>query len=173
MSGPKADRLKLLKACQMNLSPIFGLYPDEETPSGAARTGHSGDNAAGGDRSFGGRPPDVAGVESRRDRDRSARLLRDKPVFIADGHHRYETAINYRDGLTASGKLAGPDSPPNFVMMMFVGMSDPGLRILPTHRLVSGLTSLTKDRFDKRPRPALCPRTGRAGGGRSRAQHGT
>jgi uncharacterized protein (DUF1015 family) len=72
-------------------------------------------------------------------------LLRDKPVFIADGHHRYETAINYRDGLQAAGKLAGPDSPPNFVMMMFVGMSDPGLVILPTHRLVSGLTALTRE----------------------------
>jgi uncharacterized protein (DUF1015 family) len=77
------------------------------------------------------------------------RLLREKPIFIADGHHRYETAINYRDGLKAAGKLAGPDAPANFVMMMFVGMSDPGLVILPTHRLVSGLAPLTRDELTK------------------------
>ncbi|RPI85754.1 MAG: DUF1015 family protein, partial [Planctomycetaceae bacterium] len=62
---------------------------------------------------------------------------------IADGHHRYETAINYRDGLLKDGQLAGPDATPNFVMMHFVGMSDPGLVILPTHRLATGLKALT------------------------------
>jgi uncharacterized protein (DUF1015 family) len=84
-------------------------------------------------------------VSNRAAIDQARRLIREKPVFIADGHHRYETAINYRDGLQAAGKLDGADSPPNFVMMMFVGMSDPGLVILPTHRLVGGLTALTRD----------------------------
>ena len=62
-----------------------------------------------------------------------------RPIFIADGHHRYETGLRYRDDLAAAGQLTGPDDPANFCMMMLVGMSDPGLLILPTHRLVSGL----------------------------------
>jgi len=145
MSGPKADRLKLLEACQMNLSPIFGLYPDDDnavqapleqalpaiTPLEA--TDHLGVVHR------------LWPVSNHEIVEQVRGLLRDKPVFIADGHHRYETAINYRDGLVAAGKLAGPDSPPNFVMMMFVGMSDPGLVILPTHRLVSGLAALTTE----------------------------
>jgi uncharacterized protein (DUF1015 family) len=71
--------------------------------------------------------------------------MEDKNIFIADGHHRYETANNYRKELEATGRLSSPDSAPNFAMMMFVSMSDPGLAILPTHRLVSGLPNLTAD----------------------------
>jgi uncharacterized protein (DUF1015 family) len=144
LSGPKADRLKLLEACQTNLSPIFGLYPDDdnavqaplEQAIPAITPLEATDHLGVVHRLW--PVSDHATIEQVR------RLLRDKPIFIADGHHRYETAINYRDGLTAAGKLAGPDAPANFVMMMFVGMSDPGLVILPTHRLVSGLAPLTK-----------------------------
>ena len=143
MSGPKADRLKLLQATRTNLSPIFGLFPDAD---GAVQRPLEMDIAR--------RPPleavdhlgvrhrlwavtDHAAIQAVRD------LLHDRPVFIADGHHRYETAINYRDAIAAAGQLAGPEAPENFVMMHFVGMSDPGLVILPTHRLVTGLKGLT------------------------------
>jgi uncharacterized protein (DUF1015 family) len=71
--------------------------------------------------------------------------VRQAPVFIADGHHRYETALNYRNWLREQGRLTSDDSPANYVMMMFVGISDPGLAILPTHRLVSGLPDLTAE----------------------------
>jgi uncharacterized protein (DUF1015 family) len=145
LSGPKADRLKLLDACRMNLSPIFGLYPDEgnkvQAPLEEAITAITPLEAT-----------DDLGVVHRMWPvsnhsvvDRVRQLLRDKPIFIADGHHRYETAINYRDAQSSAGKLAGPEAPPNFVMMMFVGMSDPGLVILPTHRLVGGIKALSKD----------------------------
>jgi uncharacterized protein (DUF1015 family) len=69
--------------------------------------------------------------------------MRDKPVFIADGHHRYETALNYRRELQAAGLLTDDNAAPNFVLMHCVGMQDPGLQILPTHRLVSGLPTIT------------------------------
>ncbi|MGQ0633391.1 MAG: DUF1015 domain-containing protein [Planctomycetaceae bacterium] len=148
MSGPKADRLKLLQACQMNLSPVFGLYPDRDNTAQAPLEDVV--RAA---------PPleahDHLGVihrlwpvTNREAIDQVRRLLADKPVFIADGHHRYETAINYRDGLVAAGKPVGPDAPANFALMMFVGMSDPGLIILPTHRLVSGLAATTADQIE-------------------------
>ncbi|MFN0056039.1 MAG: DUF1015 domain-containing protein [Planctomycetales bacterium] len=148
MSGPKADRLKLLQACQMNLSPVFGLYPDRDNAVQAPL-----------EQAILGITPIVAtdhlGVVHRlwpvsrhAPLDQVRRLMWDKPVFIADGHHRYETAINYRDGLQAAGTLGGSEAPANFALMMFVGMSDPGLIILPTHRLVGNLPDLTRPQLE-------------------------
>ena len=145
LSGPKADRLKLLQATKTNLSPIFGLYPDADNAALAplekavlALTPIVATDHLGVVHKF-WVVTDKALIQQVRT------LLADKPIFIADGHHRYETGINYRDSLAAAGKLSGPDDPANFVMMMFVGMSDPGLVIMPTHRLVSGLGDITAD----------------------------
>ena len=149
LSGPKADRLHLIRATKANLSPIFGLYPDETgsvqqilddtcltlTPSIA--TDHLGVIH----RTWVVTDHNVIG--------RVKAGLRDLPVFIADGHHRYETALNYRRELQASGKLSDDMGAPNFVMMMLVGMQDPGLQILPTHRLVAGLPDLTADQLQE------------------------
>ncbi len=145
LSGPKADRLALTKACKMNLSPVFGLYPDpdgdENEDLDAAIV--KGCHATRGDRPSGRGPPPVAGDErvgdQRGPRSDAGRL----PVFIADGHHRYETANTYRNWLKEQGQHRGESDPSNFVLMMLVGMSDPGLAILPTHRLVSGFPNLS------------------------------
>ena len=143
LAGPKADRLNLYRATGYNLSPIFGLYPDPENAVLAAV-----------ERGIKDRTPleatDHLGVVNRLwpVLDAEAHTLAtgriaDRPMFIADGHHRYETALAYRDELAAKGELSGPDDPANFCLMMLVSMSDPGLLILPTHRLVSGLPGLT------------------------------
>jgi uncharacterized protein (DUF1015 family) len=71
-----------------------------------------------------------------------AAVLASKPMFVADGHHRYETACNYRDELAKNGPLP-PDHPANFVLTQCVSMSDPGLIVLPTHRLFRGLPAHT------------------------------
>jgi uncharacterized protein (DUF1015 family) len=145
MSGPKADRLALLKACRMNLSPIFGLYPDANAAVQAPL-----------DQAIIGVTPlaavDHLGVvhklwpiSNHATISKVRELMRDKPIFIADGHHRYETANNYRDAIIAEKGPLAENAGENFVMMMCVGMSDPGLTILPTHRLVSGLPELTSD----------------------------
>lgn len=147
LSGPKLDRLMLIRATNTNLSPIFGLYPDE-----SANVQQALDDVCLA------LTPSVAtdhlGVIHRlwviKDHHVIGQVqagLQDKPVFIADGHHRYETALNYRRELQAAGKLANDMAGPNFVMMMFVGMQDPGLQILPTHRLVSGLPDITADQL--------------------------
>ena len=139
MSGPKADRLKLFQATQMNLSQVFGLYPDGDGTAQAKL-----------DAAVGRQPPrqatDHLGVVSKlwpvTDQQVVSAvtgMLADKPIFIADGHHRYETALRYLQDKQQSGEVTGPDHPANFVLMMLVGMSDPGLRVLPTHRLVSGI----------------------------------
>lgn len=148
LSGPKQDRLMLIRATNANLSPIFGLYPDE-----------TGDVQRALDDTCLTLTPNVAtdhlGVIHRlwvvKDHNIINRVkagLRDKPVFIADGHHRYETALNYRRELQAAGKLKNEMAAPNFVMMMLVGMQDPGLQILPTHRLIAGLPDLTADQIE-------------------------
>jgi uncharacterized protein (DUF1015 family) len=145
MPGPKADRLKLLHATGMNLSPIFGLYPDPEQ-----EIQRQLDDAVG--RALPVEAVDHLGVVSRlwplADLHRIAGIqsaLFPRPVFIADGHHRYETALKYRDEQRAAGEVRDDDAPANFVLMMLVGMSDPGLRILPTHRLISGLPDLNAE----------------------------
>jgi len=136
MSGPKQDRLLLTRACRANLSQVFGLYPDAE-----------GEVQTLLDAAVAGQPPleatDHLGVKSwmwpLTDESVAAKvagLMGPKPVFIADGHHRYETACNYRDEVAeANGGTLPSDHPANFVLMMLVGMSDPGLVVLPTHRL--------------------------------------
>jgi uncharacterized protein (DUF1015 family) len=143
MSGPKEDRLKLLRATAMNLSPVFSLYPDE-----AGEVQRMLDSAVG--RSLPLEATDHHGVVSRlwpvTDQQVTSAvtgMMGPKPIFIADGHHRYETALNYLQ----EQREVNSDSPANFILMNLVGMNDPGLLILPTHRLVSGLPGITADRL--------------------------
>jgi len=141
-SGPKADRLLLTKACRANLSQIFGLYPD---PSNAAQnlledsvrgqTPHTATDHLG----VVHRMWPVTNVRTIGD---AAAILDPLPMFVADGHHRYETACNYRDWLAEQGKLDA-EHPANFVLTQCVSMNDPGLLVLPTHRLFRGVQPLT------------------------------
>jgi uncharacterized protein (DUF1015 family) len=151
MSGPKADRLNLFRATAMNLSPVFGLYPDDQN---AVQT--ELDNAVR--RSLPLEATDHLGVVSRlwpvTDQHAISAvtgLMGPKPVFIADGHHRYETALTYLKERREAGEVRNDEAAANFVMMMLVGMSDPGLVILPTHRLVSGIRQVRADEL----RPVL------------------
>jgi len=133
-AGPKEDRLRLTRAVGANLSPVFGLYPDPEgaawaalAPTGppdAELTDHEGtvhrlwrvtDPAA------------LAGV---------AEAMRDRWILIADGHHRYETALAYRDERRAAAAGNGP-APYDRVLMGLTALDDPGLVVLPTHRVLN------------------------------------
>jgi len=78
--------------------------------------------------------------------------MRDKKLVIADGHHRYETALNFRNECrTAAGKV-DREAPYEFVMMTFVNMNDPGLLVLPTHRVVHSLKAFDVEQFEKASR---------------------
>lgn len=141
-AGAKADRLLLTKACKANLSQIFGLYPDPNNDAQnlleAAVAGKTPLTAT-----------DHLGVihrmwpvtDSKTINDAAA-IMSPKPMFIADGHHRYETACNYRDFLAEQGPLDS-EHPANFVLTQCVSMNDPGLLVLPTHRLFRGVPSIT------------------------------
>lgn len=141
-ASAKADRLKLTIACKANLSQIFGLYPDPTNEAQdlleaavADRTPHDAvDHLGVMHRMW---PiTDMATIS------RVSAIMGPKPVFIADGHHRYETACNYRDQLVAAGPLPA-EHPANFVLMQCISMDDPGLIVLPTHRLFRGVPPLT------------------------------
>lgn len=135
-ASAKADRLMLTTTTKTNLSQIFGLYPDPQNEV---------QNLL--DAAVANLPPleatDHLGVVHRlwvlTDTEVIAKvvnLMGDKPVFIADGHHRYETACNYRDQLAQMfGGTLAKDHPAQFVLSMFIAMDDPGLLVLPTHRL--------------------------------------
>jgi uncharacterized protein (DUF1015 family) len=66
--------------------------------------------------------------------------MNDKSIFIADGHHRYETALNYRQWIADRTPGFSPEHPANFIMMYLCGMEDPGLLILPAHRMVKAIS---------------------------------
>jgi uncharacterized protein (DUF1015 family) len=169
LAGPKADRLALFQATRFNLSPIFGLYADPE--AAVIRAVEAG---------LRDRTPleatDHLGVKNRlwpiddsRTHTLVQGLMAPRPIFIADGHHRYETGLKYREERAEAGTLAGPDDPANFCMMMLVGMSDPGLIILPTHRLVSGFQNLTAATLTERLAPEFEVQSKGTGPGAARA----
>ena len=133
-AGPKADRMRLLRACRTNLSPIFGLLAQPPSAIDPART-------AAAQRSPDVQVRDDTGVEHRlwllTDKAVTGALsaaLADEPVIIADGHHRYETALAYAEQCRAAGAVDA-DAPSNFVLMYLTSMRDPGLVVLPTHRV--------------------------------------
>src|SRR3954470_3998385 len=153
LSGPKADRLALFEATRYNLSPIFGLYPDLAADVLRAVEAGVRDRTPLEARDHLGVLNRLWPVLDQEAHTTVQGLMASKPIFIADGHHRYETGLKFRDDLAASGELGGPDDPAHFCMMMLVGMSDPGLLILPTHRLVSGFAGLTADALAERLAP--------------------
>lgn len=139
LSGPKVDRLNLTKACSANFSPIFGLYADPccvlEALTRDLRAGQADLEVADDD----GVMHRLWQVTDPAIIDKARELLDSKSLFIADGHHRYETALNYRNLMREKvGKFTGKESF-NYVLMYFANMEDQGMLIFPTHRLVHNL----------------------------------
>ncbi len=139
LAKAKDDRLKLLRACATNFSPILSLYDD---PHGRIRglLSSYADKAEV-------RITDEAGEQHR------LRLITDAQqialirnffaehqLYIADGHHRYETALAYRQEVLEQRKELHPEDAANFVLMALVDVDDPGMLVLPTHRMLYGLS---------------------------------
>jgi uncharacterized protein (DUF1015 family) len=148
----KDDRLRLTRATQANLSQIFGLYPDPKNEiqellereiagvQGLEATDHLG---------VVHRMWPVSNLQTIQ---KVMSLIAERDMFVADGHHRYETACNYRDELNAQSPL--PDAhPANFVLTMLVSMNDPGLVVLPTHRLLHDVPALTTEQLHDKLSP--------------------
>lgn len=137
--GIKSDRLQLMRATAANFSPLFGLYDDlgqkvTKLLSGQMARKPIMEIADGSEihKVWMANEPEFV--------QRVSHYLAAKPIFIADGHHRYETALAYRDERLQGGWPHG-DEAFNFVMMTLVSFSDPGLVALPVHRLVRGISA--------------------------------
>jgi uncharacterized protein (DUF1015 family) len=135
----KADRLELMRACRANLEAILGFYPGPAAPVVEALDRIMAAPAAAGlcdDDGVGHRlwpatdPADLAALVA---------ALAGRPVFIADGHHRYETALRLREEWRAAGRGSAADH----VLIHLVHAEDPGLVVLPTHRLLRERPRLT------------------------------
>jgi uncharacterized protein (DUF1015 family) len=157
LAKPKADRLDLLRATRAHFGQLFMLYSD---PAG---------EIDGLLRSAAAPEIDIAdefGVRHQVSRisdpsliDQVCSQVRDKKLIIADGHHRYETALNYRNERRSTADTAPPTRvheisseifPYEMVMMTLVNMDSPGLLILPTHRVVHGLASFSAEDLRQR-----------------------
>ncbi len=140
---PKSDRLNLLWALQANTSPILALFEDlgQQITSLLAHYGPSqpvvSSSSAGGESHF------VWAITELEIINQLCASLAGQPLYIADGHHRYESALAYqRERRAYLSPLSGEEAF-NFVMMTLVDFSDPGLIILPPHRLIRGLSKST------------------------------
>jgi uncharacterized protein (DUF1015 family) len=149
LSGPKVDRFKLIKTTQAHFSEIFALYRD---PTGEAEAVL--DHATTGKPDVDATTPD--GCRHRlwvvTDAATIAAVvgaLAAKQVMIADGHHRYETMVAIRDALRPTGAAPGA-SQADFGPMFFARAEDPGLLVLPTHRMVHGVTDAALDALSER-----------------------
>lgn len=140
-SAPKEDRLRLLRACRANLSPIFGLYPGHASLLSKLRAWSEGRKAEVSLIDALGTAHRLWFVREPRLQKRIIEELADEEIIIADGHHRYETALAYCDELVSAGQTS-PDAAHRFVLMYLTSMADPGLLILPTHRVLQAVDSL-------------------------------
>jgi uncharacterized protein (DUF1015 family) len=133
LAGPKADRLKMLRAARANLSPIFFLYEDREgvVPELLAPAFAEGAIAPAEDET--GAVHRLGRLTGAGRAQRIAGFLSERPVVIADGHHRYETALAYRDECREAGQTEGPAE---WVLGYFANAYAPGTLLLPIHRLV-------------------------------------
>ena len=143
-TGAKADRLALIRKAHANLSPIFGLYADPTGAAAALRPESS-------------REPDLAATDGDATEHRFWRVtdgeaiasvqeaLAESEILIADGHHRYETALAYRAEQRERDGNPGGDRPYDFMLMHLVELGDPGLVVYPTHRVVLGTREVTPD----------------------------
>jgi uncharacterized protein (DUF1015 family) len=137
LTGPKADRLDLLRATQAQFESIYGLFSD---PDGSVRSFiqeyddretviESADGIIGSSHK----------IERIADADAQAvlqELMADKAVFIADGHHRYETALNYQREVRATSPAGEQPQAADYILITLTAFEDEGLLVLPTHRLI-------------------------------------
>jgi uncharacterized protein (DUF1015 family) len=145
LSKPRADRLNLLRATQAHFGQIFMLYSDSEGAIEKLLSKKTEDD------------PDISMLDEYEVLHRVWRIsdpalvatvqqkMRDKKLLIADGHHRYETSLAYRDERRKETGPTKTDAPYEFVMMTLVPMESRGLVILPTHRIVHGLAAFDRE----------------------------
>jgi len=139
--GPKEDRLAMMEACGANFSPIMSMYRD---PGGIRplllnqMASRPPDYTASMD---GGTSFKVWALKDEAASEELRLLLKRIPLYIADGHHRYETALAYRDNVREREKVRLDTQGSEFVLMCLIDVEDPGMQLHEFHRALSGLTN--------------------------------
>ena len=136
-SKVKSERLQLLKKCKANFSPIFTFYPDQEEIITILKQEAENQTPAFDFLDDVDERHRLWRITSPEVVEKIYGLMADKQLFIADGHHRYETALNYREWVRENDPDYSETHPANFVMMYLCSMEDDGLVIFPTHRMVT------------------------------------
>ncbi len=136
----KTDRLRLLRRTRVNTSPVFAMFEDAkgEVASALEAWMVRGPARLVGDARVAGERHLLWALDERALTAKLAAMLKDKRVYIADGHHRYETALAYLDEERASKHLELDEDTVNYVLTYLCALEGPGLRIFATHRLVRG-----------------------------------
>lgn len=136
LSKPKADRLNLMRACYANLEPIQLLYIDEKDEINQSIQHTISDEPFINVKGYDGFDHAIWKLTDETVINKIQSFLDDDILFIADGHHRYQTAINYANEMEEKTGNTNPDAPFQYRMVIIANMFDEGLAILPTHRLL-------------------------------------
>jgi uncharacterized protein (DUF1015 family) len=150
LAKPKSDRLHVLWTLQTNTSPIMALYEDKENVIAPLLEKAAKNKPAYTASKVNGESHKVWAVDDAALISLIYGNLKNKPLYIADGHHRYESALNYQKEKRSSLKSEKKEQPYDYVMMTIINMDDPGLVILPAHRMVRGLTAAALEELPAR-----------------------
>jgi uncharacterized protein (DUF1015 family) len=162
-SKAKEDRFKLMTACRANLSPIFGIFPDPENEAQTILEAAIDDQTPLTATDEDGATHQMWLVKDPAAIAHAAEILGVQSLYIADGHHRYETSCNLQQSIRESESIDVPEGehPVDYTMMMCVSMHDPGMIVLPTHRLFRGLEAISSSQLIEKLGAAFeCERVG-------------
>ncbi|HUS82708.1 MAG TPA: DUF1015 domain-containing protein [Dehalococcoidia bacterium] len=139
LSLPKEDRLQLLRACRLNISPILSLYRDDDARVREAVEASRRSARLLATAEVNGERHTIHRIDGEAALEPLASLLQEKTFYVIDGHHRYETALAYlKERRPQAGAWTG-EEPENFVLMALVARDDPGVVVLPTHRVLKSV----------------------------------
>lgn len=138
-SRVKSERFQLMKACNTNFDPVFALFPDNNSALDQFKEESLNKQPDIDFKDNFGQRHRLWKITSPALQNSISNAVAPESLFIADGHHRYETALNYRNWLMENNPQMDRNHPANFVMMYLTSMKDPGLIILPAHRLLKTL----------------------------------
>lgn len=147
---PKQDRLNLIKATAANFEPIFSLYVDEDERIPKILKKNIKRKPISEARDVFGIRNKLWKISSKAVVNKIIKEMANKQVFIADGHHRYEASLKYRNEMRTKAQKSTGDEPYNFIMMYFTNTFDKGLIIMPIHRLVLNLNLKEKINLENR-----------------------
>ena len=145
LTEARGDRLSLLWALQANTSPILAMFEDRQQRISSLLANREQINPLISSKKVDGESHDLWAITDNDEINKISRALARKPLYIADGHHRYESALAYRRERATYSPSASHNAAFNFVMMSLVDFADPGLIILAPHRLVRGIARATLD----------------------------